>query len=340
MFPPAPKEILAARQTAREAAQALLTLLLTPREHLRAIPAGLKDNGALQYIVHFDLASAVPPDRAVPFSKIAAQAELDEAQCKRILRFAMTQGFFHEPEMGLVAHTSSSVLLRDPITRDTLRYITEDSGPASLRLVENVEKYGASEEMNETAWNLAHGTDLPQFQFFEKHPKRGRRFWQAMRYMGRTEGFNIKHLVSGFDWSQLSEGSTVVDVGGSLGHASIAIAVATKKPKCVVQDLPKIIEGANTEEVPEEVKGRIDFMTHAFFSPQPIKGADVYLLRFIMHNYSDKYASKILKNIVPAMGKSSRLIIMDGVMPAPGSVPKAEERSVRYVRYVLGYGPA
>jgi O-methyltransferase domain len=60
-----------------------------------------------------------------------------------------------------------------------------------------------------------------------------------------------------------------------------------------------------------------------------VKHAEVYLLRFICHDYSDKYAAKILQNIVPAMGPNSRLIIRDGVIPPPGTISKMDERLMR-----------
>ncbi|KAK7883567.1 hypothetical protein LTR67_011143 [Exophiala xenobiotica] len=77
------------------------------------------------------------------------------------------------------------------------------------------EKYLASQETNETAWSLAHGTDLSVFQYFEKHPSRMKRFMGAMRLMSEREGFDLKYLVC---WKALGKG-LLVDVGGSFGIA-------------------------------------------------------------------------------------------------------------------------
>lgn len=70
-------------------------------------------------------------------------------------------------------------------------------------------------------------------------------------------------------------------------------------------------------------------MAHDFFTPQPVKYADVYLLRFILHDYPDRYAVKILENLVPALKDGARLIVMDGVLPEPNTLPKSEERIIR-----------
>jgi hypothetical protein len=61
-------------------------------------------------------------------------------------------------------------------------------------------------------------------------------------------------------------------------------------------------------------------------TPEPIKGADVYFLKHILHDWSDLVSVKILQNIVPAMtpfenSKGSRILIMDSLMPGMGEVP-------------------
>jgi hypothetical protein len=60
--------------------------------------------------------------------------------------------------------------------------------------------------------------------------------------------------------------------------------------------------------------GRVQLMTHDFFQENPVKGADVYLLRYIMHDWSDEYCIQILSQIGKAMGPHSRVLIADQVM--------------------------
>lgn len=58
-------------------------------------------------------------------------------------------------------------------------------------------------------------------------------------------------------------------------------------------------------------------MTSSKFTLQPVKNADAYFLRMILHNYSDKYAVKILHQLVPATRKGlggSKLLIADQIM--------------------------
>ena len=74
----------------------------------------------------------------------------------------------------------------------------------------------------------------------------------------------------------------------------------------MVQDLPKTVASA-----PKDVDARIQFQAHDFFTEQPVKGADVYLFRWILHNHSDKYSIKMLRALIPALKKGARVVIND-----------------------------
>lgn len=101
----------------------------------------------------------------------------------------------------------------------------------------------------------------------------------------------------------------------------------------MVQDLSANMDSgrkAAIESLPADIASRLTFQSHDFTKPQPIQAANVYLLRMILHDWPDDEAAAILRNIVAAMDKAkSRLLIMDTVLPKPGSVPVSVERIVR-----------
>jgi 6-hydroxytryprostatin B O-methyltransferase len=216
-----------------------------------------------------------------------------------------------------------------PDMRDAMGYVMEESFPGAGRLAEAVERYPGSEEKNHTAWNIGHSTELPIFEFLEHHPARMQRFLGSMRMLGGGEGFELTHMLAGFDWRGLGPG-LVVDVGGSAGHCSDAIAEIAPELRFVAQDLEKVVEAAKEERKNENKENpRISFKAHDFFTPQPIQNADVYLLRFICHDYSDKYAAKILASITPAMGPNSRIVVVESIVPPAGSLGRFDERRMR-----------
>ena len=99
----------------------------------------------------------------------------------------------------------------------------------------------------------------------------------------------------------------------------------------VVQDLRDNVDSgkATAAQLPADITSRISFQEHDFFQTQPVHGAEVYLLRMILHDWSDADAVMILRKLVGAMGPGSRIIIMDSVLPRSGSMPSAQERTLR-----------
>ena len=79
-----------------------------------------------------------------------------------------------------------------------------------------------------------------------------------------------------------------------------------------MQDRP-ILEPNFQSVVPASLRSRITFQAHDFFTPQPVRGAAVYFMKHILHDWSDPYAARILKQIVPAMAPTSRIVFMEGL---------------------------
>lgn len=180
-------------------------------------------------------------------------------------------------------------------------------------MITALNKYPNSGEPNETGFNVAFNTDRPFYLELEEYPERARRFGSAMRWMSQGGRFSNDHLIRGYNWSALDQrepGAVVVDVGGGHGAVSIALAKATTNIRFVVQDLP-VCAQQGTERLEPALKGRVSFMAHDFFKTQPFVGADVYFFRYILHNWSDKYAERILKAVVPAMKVGSRILCVD-----------------------------
>lgn len=219
-----------------------------------------------------------------------------------------------------------------------------------------MEKWPDSEEKNETAYQLAFDTPLPFFGHMSQQPQKMKQFAGFMRSLTSLESNDIRHLVEGFDWASLGK-ATVVDVsqgsgsallrtgrvataanriareqvGGSTGHACINLAKAFPDLTFVVQDLPKNAEQgkAAIASQPDDIAARISFQAHDFFQPQPVKGAQVYLLRTILHDWPATEARTILTNLFAAMESGSRILIMDIVLPAAGSIEPLQEGTLR-----------
>ena len=131
-------------------------------------------------------------------------------------------------------------------------------------------------------------------------------------------------IVDNYDWAALGK-ATVVDVGGGKGYVCRTLAQHFQDLSLIVQDLEDTAN-AGRSTCPEELKDRIKFMTHDFFTEQPVKGADVYFFRAIFHDWPEKYCVKILKSLIPALKKGSKVVIQDPHTMDPGTMAPWQER--------------
>ena len=107
----------------------------------------------------------------------------------------------------------------------------------------------------------------------------------------------------------------LVDVGGGIGHDLIAfrkVHPSSSLPgKLVVQDIPAVIDTIDPSTLPSDIQA----MKHDFFSPQPIRGAKAYYLSNVLHDWPDKQALMILRQIVQAMSPESMVLINENCLP-------------------------
>lgn len=77
-------------------------------------------------------------------------------------------------------------------------------------------------------------------------------------------------------------------------------------------DLPEVVADG---KAPEDLEGKLEFESYNFLTETVTRKADVYVFRHIFHDWSDQYGAKILKNLVPALKKGSKIWISEVVLP-------------------------
>lgn len=275
-------------------------------------------------IIRFRLAHAVPVGQTASFANIARFADLDLEDTKRVLRYAMTYRIFTEPLPGEVAHTPASHLLaKNEHLVAWAKVALDEILPASTRTPDAMQRWPHSQEPNEAGFNLAHNEAKPMFEVLAQDPARAKLFSDSMKLFFETPQFSLDHTVDSFPWSAISK---MVDIGGSMGHASIAIARKNPHIHCVVQDLKRVFDGV---EVPPDLRDRVSFMPHDFLTDQPVKDADVYFLRWILHDWSDLYAVRILRALIPALRTGVKVVLHDTCVPEVGTVSLFKQRHFR-----------
>ena len=229
----------------------------------------------------------------------------------------MTLNIFDELEPGQVRHTAISRLLAaNEGYYNTVGLQVEDIGPASLKLIEAWEKFGDdAAEPDQSAFSL-YNSGRSLFTVLAEAPERARRFDSAMKYCVEDKDFSFFDIVKAFDWTTLDKpGLRLIDLGGGYGQLSQALSKHTQYLAFTVQDLPHVVE-QGWKELPSEYGKRICFEAHNFLEPQqPAENPpDAYLISRCLHNWSDYHCSLILRSLIPALRKGSKILIWDSVL--------------------------
>jgi hypothetical protein len=128
---------------------------------------------------------------------------------------------------------------------------------------------------------------------------------------GRAEIF-APQLLSRFDFSGARH---IADVGGGVGALLAGILQAHPAAQGTLFDLPSGLDGAPAYLRARGVEGRCTLVAGSFFDSVPT-GADVYILRDILHDWPDDRAAEILRACRSAMTAGAELLVIDAVLPA------------------------
>lgn len=163
-----------------------------------------------------------------------------------------------------------------------------------------------------TVFQKAFNTQLSIFEWMSQHPEHfGNLFklialWSSHEWV---EAFPIAEEIG-----RNNAEVVLVDVGGGTGPQ--AAIFKQRLPhitgRVIVQDIPETLVHAKPMD-------GIEFMEYDCFTPQPIKNAKFYYLRYVMHLWQDDKCVEALRAIVPAMGPDSRILIDEVVVPQAAS---------------------
>ncbi|RAH65229.1 S-adenosyl-L-methionine-dependent methyltransferase, partial [Aspergillus aculeatinus CBS 121060] len=172
-----------------------------------------------------------------------------------------------------------------------------------------------------TLFGFAHQTDQTMFEWLESQPEQRAIFAAFQSSTAALAVCQLQPFLRSLLTAPPEDPSndktrevTLVDVGGGRGAVLRQVSDELDPPprgRIVLQDLPQVLEGVDGGH-------RVEVMPYSFLQPQPVHGARTYLFRHIFHNWSDGVVATILQNTVAAMAPSSRLVIVDLVLPDGG----------------------
>jgi len=218
----------------------------------------------------------------------------------RFLRALTSLGIFVEDTTGRYRQTALS---------DTLR----SDHPESIRSFAMMlgahfvwKPSGALEETVRTgqpSFERVYGA--PFFEYLAGHSDDAAVFNAAMS----SSPEYLAAIVGAYDFSKFER---IVDVGGGHGLLLARILFANPRLCGVLYDLPTVVAGASALRQ-EPISQRCEIIGGDFFKGVPA-GADVYLLKGIIHDWNDEAALKILKNCRRAIHPDGRLLVVEAVL--------------------------
>jgi hypothetical protein len=128
--------------------------------------------------------------------------------------------------------------------------------------------------------------------------------------MTNLSEISIEPTLSSFDFSNYP---VIADIGGGEGLLLSSILFKNKNSTGILFDLP---EGLNhPERILEHfgVADRVKVIQGSFFNTAP-GGADIYLLKNILHNWSTEECLLILRNIRNAMPPHGKILILEMII--------------------------
>ncbi len=232
---------------------------------------------------------------------LASETGLDPDALYRVLRTLSSVGFFRETEGRRFALTRLSECLRDDAAGSmlpTAQYVGADWIYAGWSEVMKTMRNGKTHHENN------HG--MPFFAWYDSKPEYRRIFDHAMTSMSAMA---IPTITAAYDFSSLN---TIVDVGGGEGGLLAAILRTAPHLKGILFDLPHVITKAQEVGLlsPVDVAPRVTMIGGDFFDGIPA-GHDAYVLKWILHDWNDADASRLLATCHRAMRGSGKLLIVE-----------------------------
>lgn len=191
------------------------------------------------------------------------------------------------------------------------------SGMRAWALFEGAEYYqrawsGLRYSVQTGAPAAAHVLGMDMYEYLRQHPDAARSFSEAMVDFARLAADAV---VDAYDFAPMRQ---VVDVGGGYGILLAAILQRHPAVHGVLFDVPAVIARAGQHLQTAGLAERCDLVSGDYFEAVPA-GGDVYILSRILMAYEDDRSVRLLRNCHRAMAKQGRVLIIQQVLPPPGS---------------------
>jgi hypothetical protein len=247
-----------------------------------------------------DLLAAAPR----PSAEIAGLLSADADAMQRLLRGLCVIGVCEELPDGRCGLTPAGVWLRSD-TPGSLHglaiLVGEEWAPAWQGLVHSV-------MTGEVAFDHVFG--VTSWQHRQEHPELDTYFNELMQ---QASAAVLRAVLAAYDFSPFQ---TIADLGGGDGTLLTAILQANPKATGILFDLPHVVADAAARLQAAGVADRCRIVPGSIFDAANLPtGADLYLLKSVLHDWHDAQCLEILRNCRQAAPPGSTLLIAERLLP-------------------------
>ena len=246
---------------------------------------------------------------AKPVEHIASSCGAHAPSLYRVMRMLASFGVFKEGPPRHFALTPVGELLKTSAP-GSLRYMAMMFGEEfSTRAYEH---FAACLRTGGDGVSEAYGKQI--WEVLAERPDQCETFQHAMT---NSTSVAAQAIVEAYDFSVIER---LADVGGGHGLLLAAILRANSKLQGVLFDRPEVVGSVPTDQF-AGCDGRIAIEAGSFFERVP-DGCDAYLMKHIIHDWSDEHCRTILAHMRQKLPKHGRVLVCEMVVTdEPGPTP-------------------
>lgn len=297
-----PTRLLAMAAAARTALQRVTSRMVPPEIALLELMAGFMAARAVYALAELRVADALAGGPRTP-SDVAAELGTDPDATHRLLRACAVWGVVRQRRDGRFALTP---------TGDRLRSGSADSMVEVVRMLGHP---AYQQVWGELAGSVRSGQPRAEqalgrsfWEELDHDPDLGTAFHAAMTRLSRLDWPAVR---AAYDFSRFS---TIADVGGGHGQLLALMLAAEPGARGILLEQASMRAGAEELLGGAGVRDRCEVQVGSFFETAP-EGADLYVLRRVLHDHDDAGAAAILTTVRRHMPDDAMLLVIESVVP-------------------------
>lgn len=242
-------------------------------------------------------------------SEIARELDLDASLSYRLLRALASMGFLNEKDGKRFSITPVGELVRKDHPQTLRGVILLEEGPEHYAIWKHLADMVKDGKQD----GFMREFGLRIFDYIPQNSEYRKVFNYAMSSYSATHTKMVLEALKDYDFSKVK---SLCDIGGGHGHLICNILRQHPQLQGTVLELESTIK--DKELLWAEKMGMADrcrYLAGDMFREVP--RSDAYIMKMILHDWSDEECVKILSNIQKVSHPGGRVLVVEHVVPGP-----------------------